>query len=52
LLDAPEKTVLVEMVGNKAAMAVVNKDEQLSVDKSMREDFVAFEEVVAFKEEG
>jgi hypothetical protein len=51
-LDAPEKTVLVEVVGKKAALAVVGKDEQLSVDKSMREDFVRFEEVVPFEQDG
>ena len=44
-LDAPEKTVLVEVIGRKAGMAVLAKNELLSVDKSMREDFVQFEEV-------
>lgn len=44
-LDAPEKTLLVEVVGKKAAMAVLGKNELLSVDKSLREDFVQFEEV-------
>ncbi|HEX9816090.1 MAG TPA: THUMP domain-containing protein [Candidatus Thermoplasmatota archaeon] len=51
-LDAPEKTVLVEVVGTKAAMSVLGKDEQLSVDKSLREDFVQFEEVSADRKDG
>lgn len=51
-LDAPDKTVLVEMVGTKAAMAVLGKNEQLSVDKILREDFVQFEEVSPNRKDG
>lgn len=43
-LEAPDKTVLLEIVGKRAGFAVVEKDQVLSVDHEMKE-FVRFEEL-------
>lgn len=44
-LDDPDKTVFVDVIGSKAALAVLDPSQKLSVDRSMRDDFVDFEEV-------
>lgn len=41
-LDAPNKTVLIEVVGEKAGLSVLESGDQLSVDRSIRDEFVEF----------
>ena len=44
-LDEADKTVALEIIGDKAAVSVLARDQQLSVDRVLRSEFVRFEEV-------
>lgn len=43
-LEQPDKTLLIEAIGNRIGMAVVTPEQTLSVDQQVRAEFVRFEE--------
>lgn len=44
-LSKPDKTLMVEVCGDRAGLAVLRDDQILNVDRVMREEFLTFEEI-------